>query len=110
MHKTKIHSIEMTGTIFTKTIEPIKEVSHRKEDIVYKSIVKKFNVITKIKEKNDKIIINRTISWYDSKKEIYRRRKECQVYYCEDFIEENNDSSTYDTEFMLLIENNNKNF
>ena len=97
----------MAGTIFTKIInEPIQKVSNNKEYTIYKSVSKKFNVVTKIKEKNDRVVINRTISWYDSKEKIYRKRRECQVYYCEDFVEENKDSSTYDKEFRFYSENN----
>ena len=68
---------------------------------VYKSTHKNFVMTTKVVEKKDSVMIHRTIHWYDSKKEIYRRRKEVQVYHCDDFIEENLDSDTYDDEFKI---------
>jgi hypothetical protein len=56
---------------------------------IYKSVHKSFFVKTKIEEKNDKLLINRTIFWYDSKQKTFRRRKEVQSFDCEDIDDEN---------------------
>ena len=56
---------------------------------IYKSVHKSFIVTTKIQERNDKLIINRTIVWYDSKQKIFKRRKEVQSFDCENIDDEN---------------------
>lgn len=66
---------------------------------VYKSVRKNFVVKTHITEKDNKVIINRDIVWFDSKSNKYRKRREVQSYHCEDFFEENMDKDTYDLEF-----------
>ena len=66
---------------------------------VYKSVKKKFIIKTNITEKDNKVIINRDIVWFDSKSNKYRKRREVQSYHCEDFFEENMDKDTYDLEF-----------
>lgn len=66
---------------------------------VYKSVHKHFIVTTRIEEKNNKVFIDRNIIWYDSKKHIYRKRREVQSYDCDDFCEVNDDIETYDEEF-----------
>ena len=68
---------------------------------VYKSTQKHFVMTTKVVEKKDSLMIHRTIHWYDSKREIYRKRKEVQVFDCDDFVEENLDSDMYDEEFKV---------
>lgn len=66
---------------------------------VYKSVKKSFIVKTNIKERDDTVIINRDIVWFDSKTQKYRKRREIQCYHCDDFFEENMDKDTYDNEF-----------
>lgn len=68
---------------------------------VYKSTQKRFVMTTKVVEQKDSLMVHRTIRWYDSKKKTYNSRKEVQIYDCEDFIEENLDSDTYDDEFNV---------
>ena len=68
---------------------------------VYKSTHKHFVMTTKVVEQKYSLTIHRTVHWYDSKRKIYRKRKEVQIYDCEDFTEENLDSDTYDDEFNI---------
>ena len=66
---------------------------------IYKSTTKPFIAATKIVERDDSVVIKRTIAWYDSKTNRYRKRNELQIFNCDDIEEDNMDSDTYDSEF-----------
>lgn len=96
----------MATTVFAKIID-LNQTKYDKEKhkcYVYKSATKKINIVTKINTENDKVIINRIISWYDSKIERYRKRTECQVYFCDDILKENEDITTYKNKLMFCDE------
>lgn len=71
---------------------------------VYKSTRKHFVMTTKVVERNDSVVIQRTIRWVDSKRGIVRMRRELQSFDCSDFVEENYDHNTYDEEFKVYYE------
>ena len=71
---------------------------------VYKSTRKHFVMTTKVVEKNDSVMIQRTIRWVDQKRSIVRIRREVQTFDCPDFVEENYDRETYDEEFKVFYE------
>ena len=73
---------------------------------IYKSSKKTFIVITKINEKSDKVYINRSILWYDSKKETYRKRTESQLYDSYDVCKENKDTDRHDDEEFKFDDGN----
>lgn len=77
---------------------------------VYKSTRKPFIAVTKIVERDDSIMIKRTIAWYDSKTNRYRKRNELQIFNCDNVDDDNLDSDTYDEEFKYyntLLQNEN---
>lgn len=51
---------------------------------VYRSKSKHFNIITKITERDDRIIIKRNITWFDSMTNQHRRKTELQTFSCND--------------------------
>lgn len=61
---------------------------------MYRSPNKRFVFRTQITEKNDKVIVKRTLFWYDSVKRTYRRKIELQTYDC------------MDDDFLLMWESN----
>ena len=71
---------------------------------VYKSTRKHFVMTTKVVEKKDSVMIQRTIRWVDPKWGIVRTRREMHIYDCPDFVEENYDRETYDEEFKVFYE------
>jgi len=51
---------------------------------VYKAKNKKFTIITKVIEKQDKVIIKRNIIWYDHKTQKHNRKVELHTFDCFD--------------------------
>ena len=70
--------------MFTALPNIVYNVSKHNTIDVYKSPNKKFTMTTKIIERNNNLMIQREVTWYDSKKQKYMRRKEIQQYNCED--------------------------
>ena len=66
---------------------------------IYKSPKKQFIAVTKIIEKDDKVMIKRTITWFDVRQNRYRKRTELQTFDCDNICDENTDRDQYDNEF-----------
>lgn len=86
------------------TLPNIRTSARTLPNQVYKSTRKHFVMTTKVVEKNDSVMIQRTIRWVDAKRGIVRTRREIQTFDCPDFIEENYDRETYDDEFKVFYE------
>lgn len=58
--------------------------NNRTKNLTFNSNKKIFNVKTKIKEENNRVMIDSYVEWYDIKKQRMRRKRFLQIYDCED--------------------------
>jgi hypothetical protein len=98
--------------MFTALPNIVYNVSKHKTIDVYKSPKKKFTMITKVTERNNNLMIQREITWYDNKKQKYMKKKEIQHYDCEDTSceELENKNMLFDCADMNEITNDTCNF
>ena len=68
---------------------------------VFRSPNKRFVCRTKIVEQGDSISIQRTLLWYDTVQQKYRKRREIQTYHCCDEEPETNQQG-YEFETLML--------